>query len=61
LHTSGGDEVVEGNTQVADRLAEHLEILGNIPEELLDNVDVNEVRSTYVQYEHFVCVEIGRL
>jgi hypothetical protein len=46
LYTSGGDEVVEGNTQVADRLAEHLEIMGNIPEELLDNVDVNEVRST---------------
>jgi hypothetical protein len=44
---------------VADRPAEHLEILGNIREEMLDNVEVNEVRST--QYEHFVCVEIGRL
>ena len=46
LYTSGGDEVVEGNKQVADRPAEHLEILGNIPEDMLDNVDVNEVRST---------------
>jgi hypothetical protein len=46
LYTSGGDEVVECNKQVADRLAEHLEILGNIPEDMLDNVDVNEVRST---------------
>jgi hypothetical protein len=46
LYSSDGSDVVKGNKEVADRLAEHLEALGHIPEEMLEDESVDEVRNT---------------
>ena len=46
LHTTDGQGVVTGKRELADRLAGHLEALGQIPESMLQNEVVQKVRTT---------------